>query len=123
MSNDHDVATVVFSRSIRGGIAGLTRSSCELRGDGECTIVETDAAATTRLTLDQVELATAICHASGLTDLPSQIEGPRTRSDGYTSTYAVGDHRSSMFDVARAGDAVPSAFHVIDALVDALSTL
>lgn len=123
MSNDDDVATVVFSRSISGGIAGLTRSSCELREDGECSIVDTDRETSTRLTPDQVELAQAICHSSGFAELPTQIEGPRTRSDGYTSTYTVADHRTSMIDVSRAGDAVPAALHVIDALVDAMSNL
>ncbi len=123
MSNDGDVATVVFSRTVSGGIAGLTRSSCELRDDGECSIVDRAGTTSTRLTLDQVELATAICHASGFADLPTQIEGPRSRSDGYTSTYIVGGHQSSMRDVARAGDAVPAALHVIDALVDAMSNL
>lgn len=123
MPDDDDVATVVFSRSISGGIAGLIRSSCELRDDGGCSIVDSGGETSTRLSLDQVELAKAICGSSGFTDLPTQIEGPRTRSDGYTSTYTVSDHRTSMMDVSRAGDAVPAALHVIDALVDAMSTL
>lgn len=114
---------VVFARTVAGGFAGAIRAACEVAADGSyrCTRAGADDVVG-HLTPDQVDLLHAVCRASDFHDLPPFVDGPVTRSEAYTWTYRVAGHDVKMRDPDRAGDAVPAALRVLDALADALET-
>ena len=112
-----------MSRVVRGGIAGKTRTACEVRADGSFTCARAGQDDVDGwLTPDQLALIDAICQATDFCDLPSYIDIPVRRTDSYLWTYQVGDHEVSVRDADRAGDAVPAALRTLDALCAALES-
>ncbi len=120
VERDH---AVTMSRTVRGGVARLTSTSCEVRVDGSftCTRVGHDDL-DGQLTPDQLALFEAVCHATDFDPLPRFVDIPVTRTDSYLWTYRIGDHEVSVRDADRAGEAVPSALRTLDALVTALES-